>query len=262
MSSSTSSTVDLTKSTEEIGISNEILKTLNSFRNEFKNEISDLKKLNIRFNKKTKELEDKIITVDVNQKKTDDEVTILKSRVDSFQQKELKNDILITGLPLLVGQQLKETVLVYIKVLDSGVNEEHIDFVFRFKSPSSITNTNTSNISPVVVRFQNYCTKKSLLDKQKTTGPVMQSQLTNDNTNTKKIILQQRLTPMNFQLLQKAREHKIKTGYKFVWVSESFSIFMQKDEKSKSIKIESISQLELLFPAVKESSAGTSSQSK
>lgn len=256
--------MDLTNSpVDASGISQEILRTLNTFRNEFKNEISDLKKLNNRFNKKAKELEDKITTVDLNQKKTDEEVNILKSRVDIFQQKELKNDILITGLPVITGQQLNETVLVYLKVLDSGINETHVDFVFRFNSPlSSSTNTNESNISPVVVRFQNYCTKKSLIDKQKTTGPVMQSQLTNDNNNTRKIILQQRLTPMNFQLLQKAREHKIKAGYKFVWVSESLSIFMQKDEKSKSIKIVSASQLEQLFPTVKEPSAGTSSQSK
>lgn len=253
--------VDLTA--EDHTVSQEILKTLKSFRSEFKSEIQELKNQNAKFLKKTTELDAKITAVDKKYIKLHQEVDALHSKVNYLEQKELVKDILITGLPELVGKQTKDSVIQHLKILDNQFNSSCIDFVYRFNSAS---HTNTKQISPVVVRFNNYEIKKELLHKQKNFGPVLQSQLSGDKTHTKKIIIQQRLTHTNYQLLKSTRDLKFKAGYKFCWVSESCAIFLQKDEKSRAEKIVSTEQLHLLQQLLESSgpepaSAGAASSS-
>lgn len=257
--------VDLTEGAEDPAVSQEILKTLRSFRSEFKSEIQELKSQNSKFLKKTTELDAKITAVDKKHTKLHQEVDILQSKVNYLEQKELVKDILITGLPELVGKQTKDSVIQHLKILDNQFDSSSIEFVYRFNSASQ---TNTKIISPVVVRFNNYEIKKELLHKQKVAGPVLQSQLSGDKTHVKKIIIQQRLTHTNYQLLKNTRDLKYKAGYKFCWVSESCAIFLQKDEKSRAEKIVSTDQLHRLQqllessgPASNPASSGASSTS-
>lgn len=247
--------VDLTEQEDPV-ISQEILKTLRSFRNEFKTEIQDLKNQNSKFLKKTVELDAKITAVDKKQTKLHQEFDILHSKVNFLEQKELVKDLLITGLPDLAGKSTKETVVHYIQFLDKQFDLSKIEFVFRFK-----TNTNTKIISPIVVRFNSYDLKKELLNKQKIAGPVLQSQISGDQSHTKKIIIQQRLTQTNYQLLKSTRDLKFKAGYKFCWVAESCSIFLQKDEKSRAIKIVSLQDLHRLQQSLESTSSASGSGS-
>lgn len=80
--------------------------------------------------------------------------------------------------------------------------------------------------------------------KQKELGPVIQQSEDGNGATIQKIYCQQRLTPSNYQLLQKARIFKKEFGFKFVWVSYSHNIFMQKEEKGEAVKIVSLKQLE------------------
>lgn len=179
-----------------------------------------------------------------------EEVDALKSKVNHFQQKELINDILITGLPVNKEKSLLETVIQYIKIFDKELGSTQIEFAYRFKrNQSSSTNTNT--LAPVIVRFTDFSTKHKLLQLQKRVGPILQNQVVGGDatsTNTAKVFSQQRLTPSNFELLQKARQTKQDLGYKFVWITESYNIFLQKDEKTGSIKVTSLNQLQQLHP--------------
>lgn len=250
--------VDLTK--EEAGdpdVTKEILKTLRSFRNEFKSEIQELKNQNSKFIKKINELDAKIVAVDKKQVKLHQEVEILHSKVNCLEQKELLKDILITGLPELAGKQTKDSVVQYLQILDKQFDSTSIEFVYRFKSATH-PETNTKIILPIVVRFNNYDTKKGLLNKQKVAGPVLQNQFNGNKTNTKKIIIQQRLTHINYQLLINTRDLKHKAGYKFCWVSESCCIFLQKDEKSRAVKIGSLQELHRVQESLELSSQGAS----
>lgn len=201
------------------------------------------------FLKKTIELDLKIVAVEKKHIKLNQEVDILHSKVNFFEQKELKKDILITGLPELVGKQIKDSVVQYLQILDNQFNSTSIDFVYRLKSATQ-SKANHNIITPIVVRFNNYEIKNKLLNKQKVSGPVLKSQLSGDksseNSHTKKIIIQQRLTQTNYQLLKNTRDLRNKAGYKFCWVSESCNIFLKKDENSSAIKIVSTQELNRL----------------
>lgn len=194
----------------------------------------------------------KIVEVDKKHTKLHKEVDVLYSKVNYFEQKELFKDILITGLPELIGKETKESVVQYLKILDKQFDSTSIDFVYRLKS-ATYSDTNTKIILPIVVRLNNYDIKKNLLHKQKVAGPVLQSQFSGEKTQTKKIIIQQRLTPTNYQILKSTRDLKYKAGYKFCWVSESCSIFLQKDEKSRAIKIVSTQILHRLQECLEQS---------
>lgn len=259
-------TVDLTS---EGSISNEILKVLNlfrtefigeiqEFRREFRGEVQELKDQNEKIIKKTAMLEKNIKTVDEKYKNLPQEVETLEAKVNYLQQKELVNDLVITGLPVNKSRPLIETVSEYIQKIDKDFDSHQVDFVYRFNRINQSSSTNTNTILPVVVRFSNNSTKRKLLHLQKGVGPVLQNQLIRDDntiSTTAKIILQQRLTPSNYKLLQKARQAKKDLGYKFVWITDSYNIFLQKDEKAESIKIISLNQIQQLNPTPSGSSS-------
>lgn len=233
--------VDLTKTdSEERGVSQEILTILKSFRSEFRSEILELKNDSKKYNKKLVEIDDKIKIVCDNHNVLDKKMDGLNFQVNYLQQKEFKNDLLITGLPSATDEPLIDTVLKYLKKLDKNTNNQNIEYVYRFKSHKQ------NNSVPVVVRFTTYTIKKQLLMKQKELGPVINQNEDGNSSNAvvRKIYCQQRLTSSNFQLLQKARDIKKKIGFKFVWVSDSFNIFIQKEEKGEAIKIVSLKQLD------------------
>lgn len=248
-------TVDLTS---ETAISKEILKVLKSFRTELRGEIQEFrtelrgevqefKIQNEKIIKKTAALEKNIKIVDEKYKHLSEEVEALQSKVNYLQQKEFINDLLITGLPVNKTKPLIDTVTEYIKILDKDFVGHQIDFVYRFNR-SHQPNTNT--IAPVIVRFKENIVKRKILQLQKGVGPVLQNQIICDgsSSSTAKVISQQRLTPSNYKLLQRARQFKQEFGYKFVWITDSYNIFLQKEEKSDSIKITSLSQLQQLHP--------------
>lgn len=81
-------------------------------------------------------------------------------------------------------------------------------------------------------------------------GPVIQQNEDGNNSSDtiRKIYCPKRLTTSNYQLLQKAGDFNKEFGFKFAWVSDSFNIFIQKEEKSEVIKIVSLKQLEDLKP--------------
>lgn len=253
-------TVDLTHTKEE-GTSQEILKVLKSFRTEFRGEIQEfrnemrgevqaLKVQNDKIIKKTSLLEKNIKEVDEKYQHLPEEVEVLKSKVSHFEQKELVNDILITGLPVNQAKPLLETVVNYLNILDTELISTQIEFVYRFKRNNQTSSSNNITSSPVIVRFTSYKSKQNLLQQQKRVGPVLQNQVGGDvpTSNTGKIIIQQRLTPSNFKLLQKARQVKLDLGFKFVWISDSYNIYLQKDENTEKIRVTSLNQLNQLSP--------------
>lgn len=237
--------VDLTKNDSEEGTSKEILKVLKSFRNEFRSEILELKKENKKFNEKIIEIDNKIKNVCDNHNVLDNKIDNLNHQINFLQQRDFKNDLLITGLPIITGESLIDTVIQYLNKLHKNFNNTNIEFAYRFKSPVS-HQQHQNTCLPVVVRFSNYSVKKEVLSKQKELGPVDQQIEggSTSNSTIRKTYSQQRLTPCNYQLLQKARDFKQKSDFKFAWVSDSFNIFIQKDESSEAIKIVSLKQLE------------------
>lgn len=263
---STEDTVDLTS---EESISKQILNVLTSFRTEFRGEIqefrlelrNEVKELKIQYEKvikKTTILEKNIKLVNEKYKHLPQEVEALESKVNYLQQKELVNDLLITGLPANKCRPLIETVSEYLKMLDKDFDSHQIDFVYRFTHINQSTSTNTNKILPVIVRLRYNNIKRKLLKLQKGVGPVLQNQMISDNNSistTAKIILQHRLTPSNYKLLQKTRQVKKDFGYKFVWITDSYNILLQKDEKTESIKIISSNQLDQLHPVAPCSSS-------
>lgn len=120
----------------------------------------ELKNENKKFNKKLLEVDEKIKNVCENHSALDSKVDVLNHKINYLQQKELNNDLLITGLLSTSGEHLVDTVLKYFKKLDKSITNTNIEYVYRFKSPV-LGKTNHNNCPPVVVRFSTYSVKKN-----------------------------------------------------------------------------------------------------
>lgn len=257
MSRNKETTIDLTKSCDG-DISREILKVLQSvrielrediqeFRRDMKDEVHKLKIQNEEIIRKTHQLEEKIEIVDKKYATLPQEIEILNSIINNFKQKELINDILITGLPINQDKSLMDTVMQYLNIFNKQLDSTHIEFAYRFKQNNESRSFTNNILLPVVVRFKNYDIKRKLLKNQKELGAIHQNQILCEkiqSSNSRKVIIHQRLTPLNYQLLQRSRNIKKDFGYKFVWITESYNIFILKEEKGVPIKVTSMTQLE------------------
>lgn len=205
---------------------------MKSFRNEFRSEILELKNENKKFNEQLIEINNKIKNVSENHNVLEKNVDNLNHQIKYLQQRDWKNNLLITGLHIIAGESLIDTVLQYLNKLHKNLNNTNIEFVYRLKSPV-LPKQNHNTCLPVVVRFSTYAIKKNVLLKQKELGPVIQQPECGSSSKStiRKMYCQQRLTPSNYQLLQKARDFKKESNYKFAWVSESYNIYPKRWKK-------------------------------
>lgn len=159
-----------------------------------------------------------------------DELGQIKQQLNKNEQKELKKNLLVQGIPYKENENLPDIINKIGNYLDvPGGNKFTAFRLGRDKNKSSVK-----------VIFEDELTKTKFLKSRKKFD-LKSSDLgfTTDN----KIFMNHELTKTNLELYMAAKVFKKDRNFKFLWIGDG-NIFLRKDENSKVLLINSKSQLE------------------
>lgn len=207
--------------------------SINDVKQQNKTLISEFNKINIKIN-----------VLSEKQTKISQELTNVNMQVELLKQHRLSSEIIVTGLPdkLLQKEMLIPTINKVLNVID-GKELNYWDYrsIFLLKKKS-----NTSGFTPICIQLCSSAHKNLLIKNQKKNGPILLQQIdsTVPATDTRVIVIKDRVTPYNSQLLKETYAFKEKYNYKYAWFKDS--VLLRKTESSKILHILSKRDLEKL----------------
>lgn len=155
------------------------------------------------------------------------------------QQQQLKNHITIHGIKPEQGEDLKETIIKTIKIINVDITKDSIQSARRMKS-----NNNTTTPTIIIAELSTNDIKNKILQNAKTNGPIMLNQLKNSNNNeNRKIFINEYLNNYTKTLYENAKKLKITNQYKFIWVKHG-NIYIRKTEMSNIIRVKHQNDIE------------------
>lgn len=168
--------------------------------------------------------------------KLQEEVDSLTAFVNDTKQYDLKNNVVIFGLPPM--RTAAEAKTSFAKIMQKvDINEDELGVVDIYQKKNSHNNT----VAPIVVKFQEFNIKNNILQLMKTTAI---STKDIGLTTTNRIRITDQLTPFNQQLLNEAKQLR-SHGYKYIWYKHG-KIMIRKNSDSEIITIKSLGHIETL----------------
>lgn len=179
----------------------------------------------LRLNTTEKKLADQAKIVSNQSKKIEDLGVI----VNQFQQKDLNTKIVIRGMPMTSGKDLKPQVTEVLKTLDSSINGEQIKSAYVMGK-----NKDNSKSGPIVVELHSSLLRKNILQQKKELSK---------KTNWKNIFIHELITPEIYKLFLRVRNFKTQFKYQHAYTLDG-RIFVRKNNDVKSIWIRSQQHLD------------------
>lgn len=168
--------------------------------------------------------------VEINQR-LQHEIREIKSQLNKREQQELKNNLIIQGIPNKENENVEDIIKKIGHKLEIPVEG-------KFKA-YRIGKDHTKKISAIKVIFDEHNTKARWL-KSKKKVHLNTSELGYNTSN--KVYLNHDLTKANLELYKAARNFKNENAYKFLWIANG-NILLRKDESSKVVLLETTEQL-------------------
>lgn len=156
--------------------------------------------------------------------------------VNLLNQQNLRNNLIIAGIPFKKGENLKEIFVKLSKKLKVEITEERFE-IRRFASKSD---TNSGNI---LVELDNFSVKKNLLKNRKTKN-ILTSEL--GFNGKKSIVLFNQLTHHNLEILAEAKKLRTECNFKFIWFQNN-QILARKEKKSRIFTLQTKNDIEKLI---------------
>lgn len=173
----------------------------------------------------------------ISKKQTEivDDLTEVHIQIEQLKQQQIAAEIVINGIPenFLGKNTLVDTInAVLAKIGCSKLNAWDYRSIFLMKKK-----TNTSGFTPVCVQLTSLAHKNLIFTKIKAKGPILLQQLDSSvpEADTRKILIKDRLTPFNSNLLKEAYIFKTKYNYKYVWFKDT--VLIKKVDSSKIVQI-------------------------
>lgn len=188
--------------------------------------MTKLDEMNAKYNALYMKFEEQLKTNERLQK----ELVDIKKQLNKKDQKELKNNFVIQGIPYQQNENLPEIITKIGQNL--GVSTGKYT-AFRFAKQGD-------KDGAIKVKFEDENIKKDMLKSKKKFA--LQCQDLGYNKNNK-IYLNHDLTRANLQLFKEARNFKTRHGFKYLWFSNG-NILLRKEDNSKIIQVEDLEQLE------------------
>lgn len=159
-----------------------------------------------------------------NQIKMKGDLTAVNIQIETLKQHSLSSEIVINGIPdkLLEKEILIQTINKIFNLIDcKEVNYWDYRSVFLMKKKS-----NSSGFTPVCLQLCSTAHKNLLIKNQKLKGPVLLQQVdtTLSDSDIRKIVIKDRLTPYFSELMKEAFMFKAKFNYKYVWFKDTVLI--------------------------------------
>lgn len=235
---------------------NDVFKLLNEIRKDQirKSDLTDFKK----------EIKSAIGKVDTKLKSQDNRIDLIETKVSKFEgslssinyelenQKQLaiKNNISIVGIPKSAKEDPRKTVLLVCQKLQLQISEEDIVAVYR-------TSNKASNFSSIIVKFEQFASKKSVLDAKSKKKLSLFDIIKGEAANKKKpVYLNNHLTPFFARLFSAGRQAVKEKRIHSCWIASN-GCLMKQNENDEPKVIRSIDDLDKY-----KSSAGSSKRSK
>lgn len=192
------------------------------------------------FNKRTQLLENENKVLKKELSSLQMRLSAVEADYNDLQHQLYEKHIYVSGIPQTQNECINKIILDIAAVNKIEIKSENIVNCKRL--PLRKTNKDKPLQHPqIMVEFDRVSIKNELLLKQKSNGPILQSQL-KISSNNNKIYLNEFLSNYNKKLLHETQKLKTKHGIKFVWAKFGY-IFLRQDETSKIIKIRSIDHL-------------------
>lgn len=159
------------------------------------------------------------------------ELSDIKKQLNRREQKDLNNNLIISGVPYKAEENLKDIVSTVARAMNVKLESKDIT-VYR------IGNKNTNEI-PIKVIFENPVDKVNLCAskfKKNLTTKELGFQI------NKKVFLNHDLTKHNLDLYKKAKIFQRDNNYKYLWIRDG-KIFLRKEDNSKIILLEDTNDL-------------------
>lgn len=154
-------------------------------------------------------------------------ITEITNDVNALKQQQLKNNLIIAGIPRKKCENLNEIFSSLSKLLKVNVTKSNFQ-IRRLTNSDSKTNH-------ILVELNDYTVKNALLQNQKTAN-IRTSQLGFMEDNP--ISLFNQLTRQNLEVLAEAKELKNTWNFKFLWYQNN-KILTRQSEKSDIIGLNS-----------------------
>ncbi|XP_045497502.1 uncharacterized protein LOC123695640 [Colias croceus] len=225
----------------------------------FREEMSRLTKVVGDFSSRLDGVEERVrMLEDCNTAKKDatEELENLKRQINENEQAHLLNDLEISGVPDITGENTMHTVVTLAQKL--GVNLEERDVMCAYRvgvkrdrassmdsPPGTSASASRARPRPIVIRLVRRSVRDQLLQSARvrrgadTSGMDIPEQ-------PRRFYVNERLTPLNRHLFYLAREEATAKKWRFVW-TRGGRIFARRDAKSSSHWIRSEADLRQVF---------------
>lgn len=165
-----------------------------------------------------------------------DDLTTVNVEVELLKQQCISTEIIITGIPdkFLQKEDLIKTVNKVVKLIDCKELKNYWDYrsIFLLRKRS-----NASGFTPICIQLCSSAHKNLLIKNQKEKGPILLQQIdsTVPSSDNRRIVIKDRITPYNSDLLKETYAFKSKHNYKYVWFKDC--VLLRKTDSSRIIHI-------------------------
>lgn len=199
-------------------------------------QFADFNRMFADIKKENSKIKNTVIELVKENKALNNTISELSIDVNSLKQQNLRNNLIIAGVPYKKGENLKEIFVNISKVLKVDITEKSFQ-IRRFTSKAE------SNFSNILVELDEYTVKKTLLKNRKTKN-ILASEL--GLTGEKSVVFFNQLTHDNLEILAEAKKLKTECNFKFVWFQNN-QILARQTEKAKIFTLKTKSDIAKLI---------------
>lgn len=161
------------------------------------------------------------------------EIYQLKSQLDDFEQYSKNSNLVISGIPENVDENLFDILNVMankLQIHNSGIIDYH-----------RISTRKASSIKPIIVKFISKKQRNAFFAATKVKR--LRANDLKENFDQMKIFVNEHLTNLNKSLFYEVRQFKAKNNYKFAWTKDG-KIYLRKSESDPIIRIKELKDLD------------------
>lgn len=199
-----------------------ILAAIQGMKVDNEKQFAQLNRMFAEIKKENSKIKNTVIELEKDSKALQNTVVEMSIDVNLLKQQNLKNNLILAGLPYRNGENLKKTFIKMCNVLKVDIAEE----CFEIRRFTSKTETNPNNI---LVELDEYTVKKSLLKNCKIKS-ILTSELGFKGEDP--VVLFNQLTHDNLEILAEAKKLKTECNFKYIWFQNN-QILARKIEKAK-----------------------------
>lgn len=216
------------------GILVQILNELKEIKSDYKDFKASQEKQGLEFQAVFEELKKENLklktTVDdlcINNSKLETKVFALEMGLNNILQEKLANNLIISGIPVVEGEDLKKVLRKICLKLNVNIDNSKYEIKRLFtKKYNRFTN--------LLVEFEDINIKTALLKQQKVLA-LSVDQLGFNSRSSKPILFFHQLTPTFLNILSEARKLKDLHNFAYVWYQNSQVLIKSKTQKEDKI---------------------------